>query len=84
MSKSAVFTAELLSDGHLSIPEVTIKALLLKKGARVKATIETQQFDKAGFLKLSGIWRNKVEKEIDIYREIFKERDSFGRGEVNF
>ncbi|MCK9417745.1 MAG: hypothetical protein M0R70_00015 [Nitrospirae bacterium] len=84
MSKSAVFTAELLSDGHLSIPEMTVKVLLLKKGARVKATIETQQFDKAGFLKLAGIWRNKVGKEIDIYREIFKERDSFGRGEVNY
>lgn len=84
MSKSAVFTAELLNDGHLSIPDMAVKALSLKKGARVKATIETQQFDKAGFLNLSGVWRNKAENEVDIYREIFKERDSFGRGEVKF
>lgn len=82
MSKSAVFTTELLGDGHLSIPYMTVKALSLKKGAKVKATIETQQFDKSGFLKLSGIWRNKTEKELGVYREIMKERDSFGRGEV--
>lgn len=84
MSKSAVFSAELLSDGHLSIPDMTVKALSLKKGARVKATIETQEFDKAGFLKLSGAWRNKAEKEIDVFREILNERNSFGRSEVRF
>jgi hypothetical protein len=61
---------------------MTVKALSLKKGARVKATIETQKFDKAGFLKLAGFWRNKAEEEVDLFREIFNERDSFGRGEV--
>jgi hypothetical protein len=84
MSKTAVFTAELLKDGHLSIPELAVQSLSLKKGSRVKATIETQQFDKATFLKLAGIWRNKAEKEIEIYRELFKERETFGRGEVKF
>lgn len=84
MSKTAVFTAELLKDGHLSIPELTVQSLSLKKGSRVKATIETQQFDKATFLKLAGIWRNKTEEEIEIYRELFKERESFDRGDVKF
>jgi len=84
MSKTAVFTAELLNDGHLSIPEVAVQALSLKKGSRVKATVETQQFDKAAFLKLAGIWRNKTEEEIEIFQALFKDRDSFGRGEVKF
>jgi len=84
MSKTAVFTAEFLNDGHLSIPELAVRALSLKKGSRVKATIETQQFDKAAFLKLAGIWRTKTEKELEIFQDLLKDRDSFGRGEVKF
>jgi hypothetical protein len=82
MSKTAVFTAEYLNDGHLSIPDLAVQALSLKKGARVKATVETQQFDKAAFLKLAGIWRSKTEQEIEIFQELFRDRNSFGRGEV--
>lgn len=82
MSTTATFTAELLGDGHLSIPEKVVKALSLKKGEKVKAVIEAEKFDKEAFLGLSGIWEDKTEEEIGVYRNILKERESFGRGEV--
>lgn len=81
MGKTAVFIAEFLKDGHLSIPEKIVKNLSLEKGKRVKTIIETEQFDKKEFLGLLGIWKDKTEAEIDIYKEILRERESFGRGE---
>jgi len=44
--------------------------------------IEKEEFDKQGFLNLFSIWKDKSEEEIDMYREIVKEREIFGRGEV--
>ncbi len=82
MGKTASFTAKFLKDRHLSVPEEIITALSLKKGEKVRAVIETDKFDKEGFLKLFGIWKDKTEDEINIYREILKERRSFGRGVV--
>lgn len=84
MGTIATFTAELLGDGHLSIPEKVVKALSLKKGEKVKAVIEAEKFDKDGFLRLSGIWKDKSEDDIGIYNKIIKERESFRRGEVKF
>lgn len=82
MGKVAIFTGEFLKDGHLSIPEKVIKTLSLKKGSKVRAVIEAEKFDREGFLKLFGIWKDKSREEINIYKEILKEREGFGRGEV--
>ncbi|MDP2279273.1 MAG: hypothetical protein Q8K51_13725 [Nitrospirota bacterium] len=82
MGTIATFTAELLGDGHLPIPEKVIKALSLKKGEKVKAVIEAEKFDKAGFLSLSGIWKDKAEEELGIYKNILEDRENFGRREV--
>lgn len=82
MGTTATFTAELLSDGHLSIPEKVVKALSLKKGEKVKTVIEAEKFDKDGFLRLSGIWKDKSADELGIYNKILEERENFGRGEV--
>lgn len=82
MGKVAAFIGEFLKDGHLSIPEKVVKELSLEKGARVRAVIEAEKFDKNSFLKLFGIWKDKTVEEIDIYKEIINERKSFGRGEV--
>jgi len=49
MGTTAIFTAELLGDGHLPIPEKLIKVLSLKKGEKIKAVIEAEKFDKDGF-----------------------------------
>ncbi len=82
MGKVATFIGEFLKDGHLSVPEKVVKDLSLEKGAKVKTVIETGKFDKNSFLKLFGIWKDKTIEEIDIYKEILKERNNFGRGEV--
>ena len=81
MGKIASFKAKYLEDGHLSIPKEVAASLLLKKGEEVQVVIGKESSDKSGFLKLSGIWKDKSEEEIHIYREIVKERERFGRGE---
>jgi bifunctional DNA-binding transcriptional regulator/antitoxin component of YhaV-PrlF toxin-antitoxin module len=82
MSKVATFKAKYLKDGHLSIPKEVVASLLLEKGEEVRVVIEKEKFDKKGVLSLFGIWRDKSEEEIHLYREIVKEREMFGRGEV--
>ena len=84
MEKIITFKSKYLSDGHLSIPKVVVNSLLLKKGEEVRVMIEREEFDKEAFLALFGIWKKKTEEEITIYQEILKEREMFGRGEVEF
>ena len=57
-------------------------SLLLRRGEEVRVVIEKEKIDKKGFLSLFGIWRDKTEEEIHLYREIVKEREMFGRGEI--
>ena len=83
MGKIASFRAKYLKDGPLSIPKEIINALLLQKGEEVRVMIEKERFDKEAFLKLFAIWIDKSEEEIDLYREILREREIFGRGEVS-
>ena len=82
MSKIATFTAEFLKDGHLSVPGRVVKDLSLQKGDRVEAVIEIKRVAKADFLQLFGIWKNKSDEEVNLYQNILKERENFGRGEV--
>lgn len=84
MEKIITFKSKYLSDGHLSVPKAIVNSLLLKKGGEVRVMIERVEFDKEAFLALFGIWKEKTEEEITIYREILKEREIFGRGEVEF
>ena len=82
MRKVSTFKAKYLKDGHLSIPKDVAASLLLRKGDEVQVVIGKERFDKRGFLNLSGIWKDKSEEEIHSYREIVKERERFGRREV--
>ncbi len=82
MRNIATFKAKYLQDGHLSLPKKVVATLSLKKGEEVRVMIEKGEFDKATFLSLFGIWKDKTEEEIDIFRKIVKEREMFGRGEV--
>ena len=82
MKKAATFKAKYLENGHLSIPKEVVDSLLLRRGEEVRVMIEKRKFDKEGFLKFFGIWKDKSEEEINIFREIVKEREMFGRGEV--
>lgn len=82
MRKVVSFKARYLDNGHLSIPEEVATSLLLKRGEEVRVMIEKERFDREGFLGLLGVWKDKSEKEIEIFREILKERDLFERREV--
>lgn len=82
MGNIATFKAKYLKDGHLSIPKEVVATLSLRKGEEVQVMIEKGEFDKLIFLSLFGIWKDKSEEEIDTYREIVKEREMFGRGEI--
>ncbi len=82
MRKVTTFKAKYLRDGHLSIPDDVVASLLLKKGDEVQVILEKKKFDKKGFLSLSGIWKDKSIEEIHLYREMMKEREMFGRGEI--
>lgn len=82
MGNIATFKAKYLKDGHLSIPNEVVTTLSLRRGEEVRVMIEKEKFDKVAFLGLFGIWQDKSEEEINIYREIVKERELFGRGEV--
>jgi len=82
MRKVTTFKAKYLKDGHLSIPQDVAASLLLKKGDEVQVIIEKKRFDKKGFLSLSGIWKDKSIEEIHLYREMMKEREMFGKGEI--
>jgi len=59
-----------------------VASLLLRRGEEVRVVIEKENLDKKGSLSLFGIWRDKSEEEIRLYREIVKEREIFGRGEI--
>lgn len=82
MGNIATFKAKYLKDGHLSIPKEVVATLSLRKGEEVQVMIEKGEFEKLTFLSLFGIWKDKSEEEIDTYREIVKEREMFGRGEI--
>jgi bifunctional DNA-binding transcriptional regulator/antitoxin component of YhaV-PrlF toxin-antitoxin module len=71
-----------LDNGRLSIPEEVATSLLLKRGEEVRVMIEKEKFDREEFLGLFGVWKDKSEKEIEIFREILKERDFFERRKV--
>jgi len=75
MRKLTTFKATYLEDGHLSIPKDIAASLLLRTGEEVQVVMGKEGFDKKGFLSLSGIWKDKSEEEIDVYREIMKERE---------
>ena len=82
MGNMVAFKTKYLKDGYLSIPKKVAARLSLKRGEGVRVMINKEKFDKKSFLDLFGIWKNKRKEEIDIYREILREREKFGRGEV--
>lgn len=82
MGSKAIYTAEYLNDGHLSIPKEIADRLSLKNGKKIRVIIEESRFNKSDILDLFGIWKNKNEEEIKIFKDILKEREHFGRGEI--
>jgi predicted DNA-binding antitoxin AbrB/MazE fold protein len=82
MGNTAAFKTKYKKDGHLAIPREVVTKLSLRDGEEVNVMIRKGKFDNKAFLALYGIWRDKSEEEIDIYRQIVKDRELFGRGEI--
>ncbi|HGJ67025.1 TPA: hypothetical protein ENS27_16825 [bacterium] len=82
MGNKITFTSKYLNNGHLSIPKELVNTLALRRGSKIRVVIEASKFAKTDFIKLFGIWSNKSEEEIKIYKDILEERKRFGRGEI--
>jgi bifunctional DNA-binding transcriptional regulator/antitoxin component of YhaV-PrlF toxin-antitoxin module len=82
MGHRAAYTAEYLNDGHLSIPHEIANMFSLKSGRKVRVIIEESTFVKADFLKLFGAWNQKNTDDIELFKDIYKDRKKFGRGEI--
>ncbi len=82
MVSKATYTAEYLNDGHLSIPKEIADKLSLKKGNKIRVILEESRFNKSDMLDLFGIWKDKSDEEIKIFKDILEEREHFGRGEI--
>lgn len=82
MGHKAAYTAEYLNDGHLSMPKEIADRLSLRQGKKLRVIVDASRFDKNDFLALFGIWREKSDEEINIFKDILKERNHFGRGEI--
>ena len=83
MGYKAIYIAEYLNDGQLSIPKEIVDRLSLKKGKKLRVIVEASRFDKKDILGYFGIWKDKSAEEIKIFSDIIKERSHFGRGEIN-
>jgi len=83
MSYKAIYIAEYLNDGHLSIPKEIADRLSLKKGKKLRVIVEASKFNKNNILEYFGIWKDKSAEEIKIFNDIVTERKYFGRGEIN-
>lgn len=82
MGVKAIYTAEYLDDGHLSMPKEIAAGLSLKTGKRIRVIVEAPGFNKKEVLNLFGVWREKSIEEIKIFSDILKERNYFGRAEI--
>lgn len=82
MVSKAIYTAEYLNDGHLSIPKEIADRLSLKKGNKIRVILEESRFNKSDMLDLFGIWKDKSAEEIKIFKDILEKREHFGREEI--
>jgi len=82
MGNRAAYTAEYLNDGHLSIPHEIANMFSLKSGRKIRVIIEESKFNKTEFLKFFGVWIQKSTDDADLFKDIYKERGKFGRGEI--
>ena len=73
------YIAEVLPDGHLSLPENIIKKLKLKAHSKLRVQIQPQEKSKRGLARFCGQWQDdNVE---DIVADIYDSRDKNARSE---
>lgn len=82
MGNRMVYMAEYLNDGHLSFPKEIADKFTLKRGSKIRVTVEAEGFNKTAFLDLFGKWKSESDEEIDNFRKVYKDRKAFGRGDI--
>ena len=74
------YIAEILPDGHLSIPEAIIKKLDLKSHSKLRISILPIVTKKKGLTRFSGKWQDDQEAN-KIVEDIYKSRSNNTRSE---
>jgi len=74
------YIAEILPDGHLSVPEAIIKKLNLKSHSRLRISILPIETKKKGLTRFSGKWQDDREAN-KIVEDIYKSRSNNTRSE---
>ena len=74
------YIAEVLPDGHLSVPEEIIKKLNLKSHSKIRISILPIQTKKKGLTRFCGKWQDE-RKAKKIVEDIYKSRIKNTRSE---
>ena len=74
------YIAEILPDGHLSVPEAIIKKLNLKSHSKLLISILPIETKKKGLTRFSGKWQDDRESN-KIVEDIYKSRSKNTRSE---
>jgi hypothetical protein len=77
--KALEYIAEILPDGHLSVPETIIKKLNLKSYSKLRISILPIEVKKKGLTRFSGKWQDDREADKiveDIYKSCNKNKRS--------
>ncbi|MBL0701936.1 MAG: hypothetical protein JJV91_00450 [Desulfosarcina sp.] len=73
------YIAEVLPDGHLSLPESIIKQLRLKAYSKLRVQIQFEKKTKRGLSRFCGQWQD--DDVVDIVNDIYHSRDKNIRSE---
>lgn len=73
------YIAEVLPDGHLSLPEDIIKQLKLKAHSKLRVQIQSEKKTKQDLSRFCGQWQE--ENIEDIVNDIYHSRDKNIRSE---
>jgi hypothetical protein len=73
------YIAEVLPDGHLSLPENIIKQLKLKAHSKLRVQIQPEKKTKQGLSRFCGRWQDDDVE--DIVNDIYNSRDKNIRSE---
>lgn len=78
--KKIEYTAEVLSDGHLSIPESIRRKLRLKVHSKLRVSVLPTQNKNKGLARFCGKWQDDLEAD-EIIEEIYRSRNQNIRSE---
>ena len=75
------YIAEVLPDGHLTLPENIIKQLKLKTHSKLRVQIQPEKKTKQGLSQFCGQWQDDGDGE-NIVNDLYNSRDKNIRSET--